>query len=268
MKRPVWFIACLAIGLVACSDETDRADAADVAAVEATIQAVRDAFAAGDVAGVINLWTENGLQELFHESSESFENNTGYYVGAKQYSLGASSNTTVSGETATTIAPLFFRLVGVVRQFTLIKQDGLWKIDGGALATTDAGDAVVIDIDFSESAIEFDVSAIVDGNIALLVHNSTAKRHELNILTALADRDITAFFEHPEDEPPLPEGQSMPEGTDFIGGVSAIDSGVTVTILLSETLPPARYVFFCNSEDDPSGQPHSKSGEFAEFTIA
>ena len=230
------------------------------------MQAVGDALAAGDVAGFLERWTDNGLEQLFHETSDSFQ--TGYYVGAKQYSLGVSSETTVSGDTATTVAALYFRLVGVVRRFSLIRQDGVWKIDGGTLTTTDAGEAAVIDVDFGDSAILFDASAIVDGNIALRVHNSTTQRHELNILTAVPERDITAFFEHPEDEPPLPEGRSMPEGTDFVGGVSAIDPGVTVTVLFSEPLPAARYVFFCNSEDDPSGQPHSKSGEFAEFTIA
>jgi hypothetical protein len=268
VKRHIVFVACLAIGLIACSDDakTDRAESADVAAVDATMEAVRDTLAAGDVAGFLNLWTDNGLQQLFHETSDSFE--TGYYVGAKQYSLGASAGTTVSGDAATTFAALYFRLVGVVRQFSLVRQDGVWKVDGGTLATADAGNAAVIDVAFGESTIEFDPSLIVDGNIALRVHNSTAQRHELNMLTALPERDITAFFEHPEDEPPVPEGRSMPEGTDFIGGVSSIDPGVTVTILFSETLPAARYVFFCNSEDDPSGTPHSKSGEFAEFTIA
>ena len=260
-------VACLAIGLIACGDDADidRADSPDVAAVDATMQGVRDALAAGDVEGFLELWTDDGLQQLFHETSASFQ--TGYYIGAKQYNLGESSDTTVSGDTATTVAPLYFRLVGVVRRFSLIRQDGVWKVDGGTLATADAGDATVIDVDFGDSAILFDASAIVDGNIALRVHNTTATRHELNILTALPDRDITAFFEHPEDEPPLPEGRSMPEGTDFIGGVSSIDPGVTVTILFSETLPAARYVFFCNAEDE-SGQPHSKKGEFAEFTIA
>ncbi len=263
----LFLVACLAISVVACSDDatTDRADSPDVAAVDATMQGVRDALAAGDVDGFLELWTDNGLQQLFHETSASFQ--TGYYIGAKQFSLGASSDITMSGDTATTVAALYFRLVGVVRRFSLIRQEGVWKIDGGTLTTADTGDATVIDVDFGGSAILFDPSVIVDGDIALRVHNSTAERHELNILTALPDRDITAFFEHPELEPPLPEGRSMPEGTDFIGGVSAIDPGVTVTVLFSEPLPAARYVFFCNAEDE-SGQAHSKTGEFAEFTIA
>ena len=71
-------------------------------------------------------------------------------------------------------------LAQAVRQFSLIRQDGVWKVDGGALTTADAGDATLIDVDFGESAIEFDVSAIVDGNIALRVTNSTTQRHELN----------------------------------------------------------------------------------------
>ena len=172
MKRHLLIVACLVIGLAACSDEA-KTDP-DVAAVEATMQAVGDALAAGDVAGFLERWTDNGLEQLFHETSDSFQ--TGYYVGAKQYSLGVSSETTVSGDTATTVAALYFRLVGVVRRFSLIRQDGVWKIDGGTLTTTDAGEAAVIDVDFGDSAILFVASAIVDGNIALRVHNSTAQK--------------------------------------------------------------------------------------------
>jgi hypothetical protein len=59
----------------------------------------------------------------------------------------------------------------------------------------------------------------------------------------------------------------MPDGFDFVGGVSAIDPGVTVTVVFLRTLPSARYVMFCGAEGEPPGAPHSEQGEFAEFTI-
>ena len=216
----------------------------------------------------MELWTDNGLQQVFYESGDAFVANTGYYLGTKQYSLGASSAPTVVGNTATTVAPMFFRLVGAAREFSLVKMDGVWKVDGATLTTTDVGDAMPIDVAFGESSILFDSSAITDGNIALQVHNPTTRRHELNILTAPPEQDVAAVFEHPEDAPPLPEGKSMPEGFDFVGGVVGIEPGLTVTVLFAQTLPAARYFMFCNNEDDPPGEPHSKRGEFLEFTIA
>ena len=75
------------------------------------------------------------------------------------------------------------------------------------------------------------------------------------------------LFENPEDAPPLPEGRSMPEGFDFIGGINRIEPGMSVTLLFLNPLPAARYAMFCNDEDAQSGEPHSKSGEYAEFTI-
>jgi hypothetical protein len=254
----------------ACSKDggTGDADAADVASVDTTMQAARDALAAGDVDAFMELWTDNGLQQVFYEFGDEFVANSGYYLGAKQYSLGASSAPIVRGNTATTVAPLFFRLVGAAREFSLVKMDGVWKVDGAMLTTTDTGDAIPVDVAFGELSILFDSSAITDGNIALQVDNPTTRRHELNILTAPPEQDVAAFFEHPEDAPPVPEGMSMPEGFDFVGGVVDIEPGVTVTVLFSQALPAARYFMFCNNEEDAPGEPHSKRGEFLEFTIA
>jgi hypothetical protein len=143
----------------------------------------------------------------------------------------------------------------------------LWRVDGAKLTTSDAGDAAVVEIAFGDDSIDFDASTIVDGNIALQIHNPTDSQHDLNILTAPPERDLGPFFKHPELEPPLPEGRSMPEGFDFVGGANRIEPGATVTVVFSTALPAARYVFFCNAEDDSPAGAHSMRGEFAEFTI-
>jgi hypothetical protein len=255
--------------LPACGSDDKRGDAsnADVAAVEATIRAARDSLAGGDAVAFMESWTDDGLQQVFHESGNAFIANSGYYVGARQYRLGASSPPTVTGSTATVVALLFFRLVGTARQFTLVEVDGEWKIDGAALTTMEVDDVTPIGIAFGESSITYESAAITQPGIALQVHNPTTRRHELNILTAPPDQDMTAFFEHPDDAPPVPEGKSMPDGFDFVGGVNDIEPGMTVTVLFSGGLPPARYVMFCNSEDDAAAEPHSRRGEFLEFTV-
>ncbi|MEO6350773.1 MAG: hypothetical protein ABIP53_08980 [Candidatus Limnocylindrales bacterium] len=171
------------------------------------------------------------------------------------------------GNTATVVAPLFFRLLGAAREFSLVKIDGAWAINGAKLTTSDVPNVTTIGVVFGESSIRFETLAITNGNIALQVRNPTARQHELNILTAPPEQDLAAFFEHSEDGLPVPEGRSMPEGFDFVGGVVAIEPGVTVTLLVSQPLPAARYVMFCNSEDDTAGEAHSRRGEFLEFTI-
>jgi hypothetical protein len=269
-RRHLVFFLVLTTVVAACASDssTNAADVAEVASVEASLQAVRDALAAGDVAGFMERWTDKALQEAFYEFGDAFRANTGYYVGAKQYRLGPElAAPTVAGGTATVVAPLFFRLVGPVRQLSLVKIDGVWTIDGARLTATDVADATPIGVTFGESSISLDSSPAVHANIALQVRNPTPRRHELNILTAPSEQDLAAFFEHPENGPPVPEGKSMPEGFDFVGGVVGIEPGVNVTVLFSQALPAARYVMFCNSTDDPAGEPHSKAGEFLEFTI-
>jgi len=236
------------------------------AAVEVAIQQTSAALAAGDVEAFVDHWTDDGLQQVFAESTETFARQSGYYVQARQWALGPPSQTEVSGTTATSIAPLFFRLVGAPRRFSMVREAGTWKIDGAELTTTDVGDARVVDVILEGSSIDLDASAIVDGDIALDVRNGTSDVHELNIITVPKSRDMAAFFAHPELEPPLPEGRSMPDGMDFIGGINRLEPGARVTVLFQQPLPPGRYVLFCNVED-PSGRPHARLGEYIEFTV-
>ncbi|MDL2334779.1 MAG: hypothetical protein QFC55_01940 [Chloroflexota bacterium] len=247
---------------------TDPASAAEVAAIETTLQTARDALVAGDVPGFMKEWTDSGLQDVFYESGNAFVGNTGYYLAAKQYRLGAATSApVVLGDSAAVVAPLYFRLVGPVRKFSLVKQGGIWVIDGAELASTQVTDTTAIGVAFKESSIRFETTAPINGDIALQVRNPTARTHQLNILTAPPDQDVVAFFEDPESAPPVPEGRSMPEGFDFVGGVVGIEPGMTVTVLMYDVLPPGRYVLFCNEEDNAGGGPHSMRGEYLEFTI-
>jgi hypothetical protein len=266
--RPLLLVFALAGAACGNGGSKNTDDAAEADAVDAAVRAAREALAAGDVDGFLAVWTDDGLQQVFHEFGDAFVANTGYYVGTKQYSLGTSSAPTVVGDTATTVAPLFFRLVGVTREFSLVKVEGTWRIDGSALATADVGEATAIDVAFGESSIVSDeLTTAPQGDIALQVRNPTTRLHDLMILTAPPGADVATLFLHPESAPPLPEGRSMPEGFDFVGGVSGIEPGGRVTVVFSTRLPAARYFVFCNSEDGEAGVPHSQRGEFLEFTI-
>jgi hypothetical protein len=247
---------------------TDPASAAEIASIETTLQVARDALAAGDVPSFMAQWTDAGLQDVFYESGGAFIGNTGYYVGAKQYRLGAETSApVVLGDSATVVVPLFFRLVGPARKFSLVKQGGVWVIDGAELTSAQVHDATAVGVTFDESSIRFETSGPTNGDIALQVRNPTTRTHQFNILTAPPDQDLVAFFEHPENGPPVPAGRSMPDGFDFVGGVVGIEPGMSVTVFVYEVLPPGRYVMFCNAEDDAGGV-HSRHGEFLEFTIS
>jgi hypothetical protein len=239
----------------------------DAAAVEATMDQVSAALDAGDVEAFVASWTDAGLEQVFSETTATFATQTGYYVEAIQWSLGPTTDTVVTGTSATTVAPLFFRLVGAPRRFSLVNDGVTWRIDGADLTTADTGDATVVDVTFDGVPASLTVSEVPDGDIALNVHNATQVVHEVNIITVPVSRDMTAFFEHPELEPPLPEGRSMPEGMDFIGGIHRIAAGATVTVLLQRALPPGRYVLFCNAGDE-AGDEHSRAGEFFDFTVS
>src|SRR3954452_7335339 len=98
MRRHLLFLIAVLVAVPACSDDSTSsgsADAADVAAVEATLQAAREALADGDVAAFMEEWTDHGLQQVFYEAGAAFVANSGYYLGARQYALGESSTPTV-----------------------------------------------------------------------------------------------------------------------------------------------------------------------------
>jgi hypothetical protein len=248
----------------ACGGDDGRSDAS--AAVESTIQAAGAALAAGDVEGFVARWTDEGMRQVFDETTRTFPEGSGYYVRAKQWTLGPAAQTRVAGTRATTVAVLSFRLVGAPRRFSLVNEGGAWKIDGAELTTVDVPDARSVEVAVGTFPMALDASSIGDGDIALNVRNATGDIHELDIMTVPRSKDVASFFAHPELEAALPEGRSMPDGMDFIGGISRIAPGATVTILFGHALPPGRYVLFCNVEDAP-GQPHAQLGEYTEFTV-
>jgi hypothetical protein len=268
LRHPALALLVVAVGLgttaSACGGDDGRSDT--TVAVEATVQAAGAALAAGEVEAFVPLWTDDGLQQVFSETTGTFAERSGYYVRAKQWTLGPPSQTHVSGTTATTVAALSFRLVGAPRRFSLMSEGGAWKIDGAELTTVEVRDARLVEVAVGTFPMALDASSIGDGDIALNVRNATGDIHELDIMTVPRSKDVASFFAHPELEAALPEGRSMPDGMDFIGGISRIAPGATVTVLFGHALPPGRYVLFCNVED-ASGQPHAQLGEYTEFTV-
>ena len=151
------------------------------------------------------VWTDAGLQDVFYESGYAFAGNTGYYLAAKQYRLGPETSApVVLGDSATVVAPLFFRLVGPVRKLSLTRRASAWVIDGAELASTQVSDATAVGVSFDGSSIRFEGAGPTNGDIALQIRNPTSRTHQLNILTAPPDQDLVAFFEHPENGPPVP----------------------------------------------------------------
>lgn len=230
------------------------------------MERVSAALDAGDVDAFVAQWTDDGLEQVFGQTTATFATQTGYYVEAIQWSLGPAADTVVTGTTATTVAPLFFRMVGAPRRFSLVNDGAAWKIDGADLATVDAPDDQLAGVTIAGSAIGVEPGSIQDRTRALEVRNATTNVHELMIMSVPMTFDISAFFAHPELGSELPEGQSMPDGTDFVGGVNAIEPGTTVTMLLRQGLQSGRYVLFCNVEDS-AGVPHAEQGEYADFTV-
>lgn len=249
----------LALFAVACGGGGggDRGDNEDASAVEAAVRAAADALNEGDVEAFAALWTDKGLQEVFGETRAAFPEAVGYYVRGHQWALGEVSNTQVSGDTATTEAVLFLGAAGFPKRFSLTKEGGAWKIDGGEATTAGIPDGTTaVDLTQTEYKFTFDKSAITSGNIAFNVSNIGREQHEVRLVKAPEDLDI---------EENLQSGQE-PEGLQEIGFVEPLDPGEETTLLFTEPLGPGRYVMVC-LVSAADGERHALKGMVDEFTV-
>ena len=243
-----------AVGLTATRDVA----AQEEAGIEATVQAVVNAWNARDVGNFLARWTEQGFQAEFGFSKSDVAQ-LGEFIGSEPIESFTVSNVSVTGDTATADVDLFF--AGGPPEsnvFTFIREDGRWLIDNSEPIVPDipAG-ATVVDVQLDEYQFIFDPAPIQAGDtVAFPIENIGEEAHEFVLFRITSDAPLLELLESEEEEP---------EGIEFMAFAEA-EPGESNVAIPGGPLEAGRYGVVCFFPS-PDGTPHAFLGMVSEFNV-
>jgi len=249
-------------GLAAACGGDGEGSEEDRAEVEQTIRDLA-AYGAEDIDAFLEQVTDNVLDDFFGFSREECRQNAADCVGEPS-EVTAIKDLKVSGDEAE--AELTFTGEEEGESFDekfrvlLIKEEGVWKLDGFAGANEEIPEGVdVVDLELNEFSFEFDTQKTRGGGFAFSIKNSGDQAHEVVLVKVPEDLDIEAAL----------ESEDQPEGVEDIASNGPFPPGDEGTLVFDEPLEPGRYVLLCFLPDseDPEGTQHANKGMWAEFTV-
>ena len=226
--------------------------------VKASYQAVADAWNAKDVQGLLDRFTDSGLLAVFDASREEALQFLPEFIGEPPFTLRELREVEVSGNTATVEVEASFGQVIELTRDTLVKEDGIWKLDGEEnLVPEIPSGATVIDMNLVDFAFVYNPLAVTSGNIAFQVENIGQQPHELAVFRLPSSMSVLEALELP------------PEQFDVVGVGGSWEPGETTNVIFTGPLDPGRYALVCFLPDitDPEGIPHAFKGMASEFTV-
>jgi hypothetical protein len=260
----------LAFGAAACDDDsgdggegTAAPTSADPEAdVEAAVRSFIDSWNAGNVADLLALFTDQGVEQTFQATRAEAEAALGEFIGSPQATLGEIVNTVVTADdTATAEVTFFFGKGGAPQQVSLVLQGADWKIDGLQYITGEVpSGATAVDISLQEFAFVYEKSGITGGNVAFNVTNTGQQPHEMILFTIPADADVQEILQSEEEEIP---------GVEEVAAVGPFAPGTETTAVFDGELASGRYLLACflPDADDPEMTPHAFKGMVTDFTV-
>ena len=244
----------------ACGDDDDGGEAE----VEAAVHAAFDRWNARDVDGFVAAFTDAGLISLFGEEGHPVDEvkaELEFFVGEPPITNIEFRETTVDGDTATADMQMAFGMALDASCFTLVRQDGTWKIDREDNIAVEIPDGTeTVEAETYEFAFNIDTEALAAATepVAIAMDNIGAQPHELAIIRVPADADVLALF----------ESAGGPE-IELIGQEGPLEPGESLNLVFTQALEPGRYVILCflpDISEGPEGTPHVFKGMLAEFT--
>lgn len=259
----------MAATLVACNGGGDRA--AEVRAVERSVQDSVEAENRADVRRFLDLWTDDGLRSYDAGSRAELESGEAR-LGGEQSEIRAFVETEIEGGRAQ--ATLDARVeIGLYRmRYDLVRRDGRWLLDGFRFLgpTPPAAGVPVVEVRAVEYAYEVDAAALGTGDVALRFVGAGQEAHELSLFAVPAEAT--------KAEAVLALSLSTPpDGYRRIGHLAFAAPGDDMTYTLAERLAPGSYAMVCLlpvGGIDAFGQParadaeaHVVRGMLTEFTV-
>ena len=119
-------------------------------------------------------------------------------------------------------------------RFTLVRQDGTWKIDREDNIAVEIPDGTeTIEAETYEFAFNIDTDALAAATepVAIAIDNIGTQPHELAIIRVPADADVLALFQRPG-------GGEM----ELVGQEGPLEPGESLNLVFTQALEPGRYV--------------------------
>jgi hypothetical protein len=251
----------------------------EVKAVEDTVRQSIEAEDAKDAGKFLALWTDKGLEDFDSGTREEIEKGDSD-LGSDPVELIGLSNTKVDGDKATTTAratPRTFQVAKVLYQadFSLIKKDGKWLIDGFNFVGSPPAESgtPVVGIKAVEYGFTLD-KAEFGGNTAFKFTNGGKQQHELTLFKGPDGVDIGTAKTALEN---VDGGElnNVPAGYK-VDHVSFTEPGDSVDVAFAEPLAAGTYIIACyipdggfgeNGPVNPEGKPHIQLGMINKFTV-
>ena len=262
----VFAAAALVLAAMLLSAVCGGDDDGEEAEVEAEVQAAFDSWNAKDLDGLIAAFTDAGLISVFGDegqgSVEELKTELAPFMGEPPFTNPEFRETIVDGDSATADVQMAFgRMALDASRFTLVRQDGTWKIDREDSIAVEIPDGTeTIEAETYEFAFNIDTAALAAATepVAIAIDNIGTQPHELAIIRVPAGADVLALFERP--------GGSEIE---LIAQGGPLEPGESLNLVFTQPLEPGRYVILCflpDTTEGPEGTPHVFKGMLAEFT--
>ncbi len=232
--------------------------------VEATMRAAVNAYNQKNLAQFLSYWTDKGLEQEFDATRADLQAAGPAFFDGPPIELRSVSNTSVSGDKASTEAELAFG-IGVERtKYSFVKEASVWKIDSGEdqKATIPSG-TTAIDVTLKEYSFTFDQKKLAGGNVAFNLKNDGSQPHEMILLSAPASFGLNQLLQ-------LDPSEDLPAGVEFVTAAGPIDPGKDGRVVFTQKLS-GHYMMVCFLPDlangGQDGPPHFTKGMAVEFTI-
>ena len=274
-------VLLLALGGCVNVDTTKDDDGGDEAkAVEDTVRRSQQAENAGDADEFLAFWTDKGLDEYDLGSREEIQKGDAE-LGSEKIEILGFSDTKVDGDKATTLArgaPADFQAVRVLYQanFSLVKEDGEWLIDGFEFDGSPPPEegTPVVGINAVEFGFTLDTPDL-GRDAAFKFTNAGEQQHELVIYKGPDNVDI-GIAKMALENVDGSELENIPAGYQ-VDHVGFAEPGEAVDVTFAEPLPAGTYVIACYIPDggfneqfepvNPDGKPHIQLGMINKFTV-
>jgi hypothetical protein len=230
--------------------------------VRQALQELQDAYNAKDVAGFASRITDKGMQESFGEDSRAqFLQDLPDIMSGPPLTINV-IDLQVTGDHATALLILDFTAFKEVHRFELIRQNGVWLMDGDQPAQVAAPAGFTsVNLTLDEFNFQYDKSAVSRGNFVFQVTNMGDQPHEVDLVSVAPNVDLQQALNESSAESGPPAGiEDVAHGGPYAPGASG-------TLLIDEPLAPGRYALLCFITDPATGLPHAMLGMTSEFTV-
>lgn len=238
----------------------DNGDDPDSLAVESSIRGMIDAWNQQDAEAFTSHWTSSALQDRFGASDSQIQEQPQEFLGEPQRVIREISDVSVRAGSGFARADIEAGRAVHSERYILVQQAGEWVIEAADQVEPDLDGATMLEVEMTDSAFQFDASAIEDGDLAFQAENMGTQPHELTLWQVPDGFDLDAA---------LAEGSQTPTGVELIGSTGPVAPEVTGWFALIEPLPPGRYVMLCLLPDTAATDEttHAAQGMVAEFEI-